>query len=338
MESGRPTTPVDTTDRRTPRWIVLLRRAALRFVGAVAVCIGAVTLVFLLGALSGQDPALARLGVYADQAARDAFAAANGLDDPLPVRWLRYLGQLAHGDLGVSLVTGEPISSQLARALPVTVSLALLATLVAAVGALVLGCIAAVRAGGLFDRVTLAFASIGQSLPTFWVGLVVIQLLAINIRLIPAGGYQPITTGLVPWFQSVIAPVLVLSVPLLAALTRIVRASMLDELGRDYVRTAHGLGLPPLTVVLVNVLRNALVAPITVLGLYLGTMFAGTVLVESVFRLPGVGSLLVNAVSQGDFGLVQATAMIAAIAFVVVNLLVDLLHGWANPRVGRSAS
>lgn len=308
-----------------------------RVLGAILVVLGAVTVVFLIGELSGQSPALAALGVYADQDAREAFAAANGLNDPLIVRWARYLAQLAHGDFGVSLATGRPIGDDLAAALPVTASLALTATILAVVVSVLLGTAAALKRGGWLDRVVLVVTSLGQSIPAFWLGIMVIQLFAVGLRVIPVGGFVPLSAGFGPWLGSIIAPAVVLAIPFTADLTRVLRTSIVDELGKDYVRTATGLGLRPLTILVRNVTRNAISAPVTVLGLKLGTLFAGAVLVEAVFRLPGIGSLMVRAVGQADYGVVQAAAIVAAVAFVLANALVDIAQFAINPRLARAA-
>jgi peptide/nickel transport system permease protein len=218
------------------------------------------------------------------------------------------------------------------KALPVTISLALLATLVAAVVSLVLGSLAAVFRDGPFDVVVRAFTSIGQSLPVFWVGLLGIQFFAIQLRWLPSGGFVPLTEDPLGWLRSMTLPVLALSIPYSSVMTRIVRASMVEQLEKDYVRTARGLGLPMGRIMLRNVIRNGLVAPVTVLALALGGLLGGAVLVEAVYRLPGLGGLIVTAISQRDFGIVAGASIVAAAAFVIFNLLADLLQKKLNPR------
>lgn len=294
--------------------------------------LGAATLIFLIGVATGQTAAIARLGPFASPEQIAAFEEANGLNDPLIVQYLRFIGRLLTGDFGTSLVTEQPIGDMILKALPVTISLALLSTLVAAVVSLVLGSLAAVFRDRPFDVVVRAFTSVGQSLPVFWVGLLGIQFFAIQLRWLPSGGFVPIGEDPVGWLRSMTLPVLALSIPYSSVLTRIVRASMVEQLEKDYVRTARGLGLPMSRIMLVNVIRNGLVAPVTVLALALGGLLGGAVLVEAVYRLPGLGGLIVTAISQRDFGIVAAASIVAAAAFVIFNLLADLLQRKLNPK------
>ena len=294
--------------------------------------LGAATLIFIIGVSTGQTAALARLGPFASPEQIAAFEEANGLNDPIIVQYLRYIGRLLTGDFGNSLVTNQPIGDMILKALPVTISLALLATLVAAVVSLVLGSLAAVFRDGPFDVVVRAFTSIGQSLPVFWVGLLGIQFFAIQLRWLPSGGFVPLTEDPLGWLRSMTLPVLALSIPYSSVMTRIVRASMVEQLEKDYVRTARGLGLPMGRIMLRNVIRNGLVAPVTVLALALGGLLGGAVLVEAVYRLPGLGGLIVTAISQRYFGIVAGASIVAAAAFVIFNLLADLLQKKLNPR------
>lgn len=294
--------------------------------------LGAATLIFIIGVATGQTAALARLGPFASPEQIAAFEEANGLNDPIIVQYLRYIGRLLTGDFGNSLVTNQPIGEMILKALPVTISLALLATLVAAVVSLVLGSLAAVFRDGPFDVIVRAFTSIGQSLPVFWVGLLGIQFFAIQLRWLPSGGFVPLTEDPLGWLRSMTLPVLALSIPYSSVMTRIVRASMVEQLEKDYVRTARGLGLPMGRIMVRNVIRNGLVAPVTVLALALGGLLGGAVLVEAVYRLPGLGGLIVTAISQRDFGIVAGASIVAAAAFVIFNLLADLLQKKLNPR------
>jgi peptide/nickel transport system permease protein len=303
-----------------------------RLIEAAAVVLGAATLIFVIGVSTGQTAAIARLGPFASPEQIAAFEEANGLNDPLILQYLRFIGRLLTGDFGTSLVTEQPIGELILKALPVTISLALLSTLVAAIVSLVLGSLAAVFRDRPFDAIVRAFTSVGQSLPVFWVGLLGIQLFAIQLRWLPSGGFVPITEDPVGWLRSMTLPVLALSIPYSSVLTRIVRASMVEQLEKDYVRTARGLGLPMSRIMLVNVIRNGLVAPVTVLALALGGLLGGAVLVEAVYRLPGLGGLIVTAISQRDFGIVAAASIVAAAAFVIFNLLADLLQRKLNPK------
>ena len=229
--------------------MAIARQILLRLALMVPVVLGVITLIFLIGTLSNQDPARSVLGVTASQQAREAFDRAHGFYDPLPVRWFDYLVQISHGDFGVTVATQESIGGLLAAAIPVTVSLTIFTSILALIIGLLFGTIAAVRRNSVVDKGVLLFSSIGHSLPSFWIGLLVIEAFAVHFNWIPSGGYVPPTQGILPWLQSLLAPALVLAIPFGAVMARIFRASMAEELGKDYVRTAQGLGLPIMTIV-----------------------------------------------------------------------------------------
>lgn len=308
------------------------RHAAGRAVGALAVIVGVATLVFVVGKATHQTAGLTALGPTPSPEQLAEFNHEHGLDQPIIVQYVRYLGRLIHGDFGTSLVTDQSIASMIAHALPVTASLALLATIVAAVLSLLLGSIAALGRGRWIDRGIRVFSSLGQAVPVFWLAVLAIQVVAVGWKFVPSGGYVGFTESVGGWLHSMVLPVLVLSVPYASVMTRVVRTSMIEQLDRDYVRTARGLGLTTWTIMIRNVLRNGLIAPVNVLGLNLGSLFGGAVFVEAVFRLPGIGGLIVTAVTQRDFDVVAAASTIAGIAFVVINLFTDLLSSWLNPR------
>lgn len=326
-----PSSGHDAGQRVSPR-VVLLRRIGVRLALSIPVLLGVVTLIFLMGVLSNQDPARSVLGVTAGAAQRYAFDKAHGFYDPLPIRWLEYLGQIAHGDFGVTIATQESIGGLLIQAVPVTASLTILASLLALVMGLALGAVAAVKRSSPIDKAVLLFSSVGHSLPSFWVGLLAIEAFAVHYNWIPSGGYVPPTQGVLNWLHALIAPALVLAIPFGAVMARVVRSSMVEELAKEYVRTAQGLGLSMPTIVVRNVLRNAMVAPLTTFGVAVGGLFSGAVLIESLFNLPGLGSLMVTGIHDGDFGIVRAVGMFGAVAFVVVNVVVDVLTTILNPR------
>lgn len=297
-----------------------------------AVVLGVVTVVFVIGYSTGQTAARTRLGPTASAEAIAAFEEANGLNDPLLVQYFRYLGRLLQGDLGVSLANEQSIGAMLVRAIPVTASIAVTAVLLAGIGSIIIGCTAAVFRDSLLDRGIRAIASTGQAVPVFWVALLLIQLLAVELRWLPSGGYVPLAENPGEWLRSVAGPVLALGIPFACGMSRLVRASIVDELDKDYVRTARGLGLAMPTILMRHVMRNGLIAPVTVLGLSLGGMLGGAVLIEAVYRLPGLGGLVVSAIAARDFGLVAGASIVAAGAYVVINRLVDALQRALNPR------
>ncbi|AYY11968.1 ABC transporter permease [Actinobacteria bacterium YIM 96077] len=309
-----------------------VRFVVRRLVLAPLILLGVSFTVFVVVDLSPNDPARAVLGLFADAEQRARFAAEHGLNDPLPVRFARFVGDVAQFRLGESVVRPESVNELIGLAFPITVQLMLLATLIAVTSALILGITAAQMEGRWPDRVIGTAAAIFQAAPQFWVGLMFIQLFAVTWGWLPSGGYAPPESGFTYWFSSMIGPAVVLALPFAAAMTRVIRASVADELAKDYVRTALGAGVPGHVVLIRNVLRNALVTPITVLGVYVGLLMSGAILVETVFNLPGMGTLLVTGVQQGDLGVVRGVAIVGAAAFVLINLVVDLLYLLLNPR------
>ncbi len=315
-------------DAAAPHVRFVLRRLLL----APLILLGVVFTVFVVVDLSPNDPARAALGVFADAEQRARFAAENGLDDPLPVRFVRFLGDLFQLRLGDSVVRAESVNELIRMALPITLQLMLLATVIAVTASLLLGIVAARHEGRPADRVISVVAAFFQAAPQFWIGLLFVQLFAVGLGMLPVGGYTPLSAGFSYWFSSLIGPAIVLALPFAAAMTRVIRASVADELAKDYVRTAVCAGLPTGTVLVTNVLRNALITPITVLGVYVGAMMSGAILVETVFTIPGMGTLLVTGVRQGDLGIVRGVAIVGAVSYVLVNVVIDLLYLVLNPR------
>jgi peptide/nickel transport system permease protein len=309
-------------------WRMIARRLML----LVPLLLGVTLAVFLAVQLLPGDPATSSLGVFADREARQLFVEQNNLDDPVWVRYPRFLGQLAQGDLGVSLTSGLPVREQIGDALPITIQLTLLAVAMAAAFALVAGVASAVRRGGALDAAVRVLSMGGLAAPGFWVGLLLIHLVAVSWGILPPGGYSPPSEGIGDWLSSLLLPSLALAIPVGASLTRVVRASMLEELEKDYVRTARSLGLAP-GVVVRNVMHNALITPLTVLGVRVGYLLSGAVLIETIFNLPGTGQLLVDAVDDGDLAMIQGLVLVSTTLFVLVNLAVDVCYLLLNPRI-----
>jgi peptide/nickel transport system permease protein len=309
---------------------MLLRRLLL----FVPMVLGVIAFVFVVMRFAPTDPALAAFeGGNANAAQLAAFRAANGLNDPLPVRYVRFVADLAHGDAGTSLITHQPVIDTIRTALPLTVQLTVLGLLIALTVATGLGVTAAVFAGRWPDQLIRLISLFGVAAPPFWVALLLIQWLAVGRGLFPTGGYVNPGEGLGPWLNALALPAFSLALPVAAQMTRIIRTSVVEELDKDYVRTARGLGLPPLVVVGRNVLRNALVNPLTVLGLRIGYLLGGAVVIETMFALPGMGQNLIQAVRDGDLPLVQGFVLTIALGFLLVNLVVDVLYLIANPRL-----
>lgn len=312
----------------------VVRLLLRRILALVPLLLGVILLVFVIMQFSGTDPAMAAFdGTNPTLAQIAAFRHANGLDQPLPVRYVRFVWELLHGNFGDSVLTHQPVIDSIMTAWPITAQLALFGTIVALVISVPLGIISALYRDRWPDQIIRMFSLGGVTAPSFWVALLLIQWLAVDRGLLPTGGYVSPDEDMIGWFQSLILPTIALAIPVAAQMTRIIRASMLEELDLDYVRTARGGGLPPLVVVGRNVLRNALVTPLTVLGLRIGYLLGGAVVIETVFSLPGMGQTLIQAVQNGDTSVVQGFVIVIAIGFVIVNLLVDVLSVVANPRL-----
>ncbi|MEV7393985.1 ABC transporter permease [Streptomyces sp. NPDC091215] len=309
---------------------ILLRRVAL----LVPLLLGIVLFVFLVMRFSDVDPASAFFqGANPTPQQLHAFRERNGLLDPLPVRYVHFVGDLLHGDLGTSALTRTPVLDQVLTALPLTLQLTFLGLGIAVVLSLLAGVTAAIHRDRRPDQVIRALSLVGVAAPAFWLALLMIQYLAVDRGWFPSGGYINPEDSVTGWLRTMALPALALSLPVAAQLTRIVRTSVVEELDKDYVRTAIGSGLPPHVVVGRNVLRNALVNPLTVLGLRVGYLLGGAVVIETVFALPGMGKLMIDAVQNGDPAVVQGVVLTTATGFVVVNLVIDILYLLVNPRL-----
>lgn len=256
-----------------------------------------------------------------------------GLDRPLVVRYLEWLGRLARGDLGTSISYREPVTRLVAARLPVTISVAFSAMLVAVVLALPLGIVAARRAWSPVDLGVLAGSQVGLAVPTFWMGILLLLGFAAALPVFPLQGYVALRASPTEWARHLVLPAVALGTERAAALVRLVRASVLEELGRDYVRTARSKGLAGGFVLRRHVLRNALIPVLTVAGLQLGYLMGGTIVIEQVFGLPGLGRLLLQGIFSRDLVIVQGAVIAIAIMFALLNLLVDLLYAVVDPRI-----
>ena len=296
-----------------------------RLLGALLVILGVISIVFLLIHLIPGDPVEIMLGESASTADREALRVALGLDLPIGVQFQNYLIGLTHLDLGTSIHFQRPVSTLLLERLPATGLLALVTLLITLTLALPLGIIAAVRRNTWWDTGAMSFSMLGVSIPNFWLGPVLILVFSLWLGWLPVSG----RSGL----ASVILPALTLATGLMAVLSRMVRSSMLEVLGEDYMRTAVAKGLPPTRVILHHGLRNALLPVITMLGLQLGALLAGAVITETVFSWPGIGLLTIESIQSRDYPVVQACVLLISVTYVLVNLLTDLAYAWVDPRV-----
>lgn len=311
-----------------------MARFALRRLGAAVLVVFIGSLVVFLGvrALPG-DPALALSGEDRDPVALAAIRHQFGLDQPVPVQFAKYVDNALHGNLGQSARNGIGVGHIIVQRLPITLELSFLAIVVAIAVGLPLGIVAAVRRGGILDSVSSVFGLVGLSVPNFWLGLLLILGLAVQLHVLPASGFVPFFSNPLDNLRHMVLPAIVLGVQLSAVLMRQMRSAMLESLSADYVRTARAKGLSELQVIGVHALRNSLVTVVTVLGLQLGALISGAVITEQIFVIPGFGKLLVDSVFSRDYPVVQGAVLVAVVGYVVVNLLVDLTYSYLNPRI-----
>lgn len=309
--------------------VQLLRRVAS--LGATALLVSVITFV-ALRILPG-DPARLIVGTEGDPAAVEQIRSLLGYDRPLPVQLWEWLAGALRGDLGVSLRYDRPVTELIMGRLDVTLALTIGATMLAVLTAGPLGIFAATRRGRAGDTAAVVFSQAGLSVPSFWVGMLLILLFAVRLRWLPAAGYVPPGQDVGAWARSLLLPTVALALPQAAVLTRLVRSSVLDVLGQDYVRFARAKGLSERVVLYRHALRNALIPPLTVLGLQVGQLLAGSIVVETVFALPGLGQLLLNAIAARDLPVVQGAVAFAALVVVLVNFVVDAVYTVIDPRV-----
>ncbi|MEV5965386.1 nickel ABC transporter permease [Kribbella sp. NPDC051952] len=286
---------------------------------------GAVTIIFVVLRLVPGDPAYIMLGPDADQAQVAALRAQLGLDHSLIQQYSTYLANVVHLDFGQSFRLNADSMSLVLQRVPATIQLATTALLLSLLIGLPLGVVAALRAHSWVDRTISVFSLMGQSTPSFWLGIVLILVFARGLKVLPSAGSGT-------WGHLVL-PTITLALPFLAILVRLTRSGLLEVVHEGYVQTARAKGLAESVVILVHALRNALIPIVTVVGLQFGALLGGTVIVETVFAWPGVGRLLIDSIGRRDYGVVQASILLVATIFVGINLVVDLLYGFLDPRV-----
>ena len=279
------------------------------------------------------DPARVMGGTDADAAGLAEIRQKYGLEDPIPIQYLRWLGLALRGDLGESIRTRESVVWTVARKLPITLELACLSLLVALAIAIPAGVFSAVRRNTVWDLLANAISLCGLSVPSFWLGIMLILLLSVRLHWLPASGFVPLWESPLGNLQRMMMPAFVLGAGLAAVLMRQTRNSMIDILSADYIRTAWSKGLAARAVIFRHAFRNGLIPVVTILGLQTGALMGGAVVTEQIFVVPGFGRLIVEAVFTRDYPLVQGVVLITASTYVLVNLLVDLSYSILNPRI-----
>lgn len=314
--------------------VTLLRLLGRRLAALPLMILGVTLLVFVVLQFAPGDRAVAALGEGATPEALSQYRQENGLNDPLFLQYFRYLGHLLTLDFGNTLPPQKPITDVIAAAFPLTLQLTFLGVLIAVVLSLAFGVLGALYRDTWVDQLVRIFSIAAIATPSFWLGILLIQWFALGeTSIFPSGGLADPSDGFGGWLRSMALPALALGVPVSASLIRVVRTSMVEELDRDYVRTAIGNGVPYREVVSKNVLRNALVTPVTVLGLRVGYLLGGAVVIEMIFSLPGMGQQILNGITNKDTNLVQGVVLVISVTFVLVNILVDLLYLLINPRI-----
>lgn len=296
-----------------------------RLLSALIVIFGVSLVVFMFIHFVPGDPVEVMLGESANPADREALRHALGLDRPLSVQMLSYYERLLHFDLGISLHSQRPIADILLERMPATVELTLASLFVAMLVAFPLGMLAATHRNSLWDHAAMGFSLLGISVPHFWLGPILILVFSLWLGLFPVSGREGLS--------SLVLPALTLGTALAAILSRMIRASLLEVLNEDYVRTARAKGLTEYRVIVGHALRNALLPVITLLGLQLGALLGGAVITETVFSWPGIGQLTVEAINRRDYPVVQACVLLISVTYVVINTLTDMAYAWFDPRL-----
>ena len=311
-----------------------MRRFLLRRLIAFAATLLAVSiLVFVVVRVLPGDPALLIMGTEASPEAAAALRTAMGLDRPLPVQYVEWVGRALRGDLGRSIQYDVPVGGLVLSRLHVTLPLTLLAALFMTAAALPLGVYAATHHRRLGDYVAMVVSQLGIAVPSFWAGLLLILLFAVRLGWFQAGGFDGWAAGVGRGLRALLLPALALGLIQAAVLTRTTRSAVLEVLRAEHVRTAHAKGLPERVVRWKHVFRNGLITIVTIVGLQLGQLMTGSIVLENVFYLPGLGRLALGAISARDLPVVQGVVLFVAVVIVTLNLVVDLVYAWLDPRI-----
>ena len=312
----------------------LVRLIGRRLIALPIMVIGVTILVFFITSLSPINQAYSVLGENATPEQVQQYTEEHGLDDPIVVQYFRYLGDLCHGDLGVYGATKVSVAEKIGQALPVTLELTFAGLVIALILSVVLGVISALYRDRWPDQVIRIFSIVCLAMSSIWLAVLLILLFSSNLGLLPASGALPaFFSDPGGWCARMALPAFALAVPVAGQMIRVIRTSMVEELDKDYVRTARGFGIPMGTVVAKNVLRNALISPVTVLGLKIAHLIGGAVVIEVIFNLPGMGMLILQGIQANYITLIQGVVLVVALAFIIINIIVDMLYVLIDPRI-----
>jgi peptide/nickel transport system permease protein len=321
------------TERGASRAGIMSMRLLLRRLGgSVLVVVLASIMVSLMVHLIPGDAASAVAGDNASAEQIEATRERLGLDQPIWIQYLNWMGGVLRGDFGESLISNRPVTTMIRQVLPATLSITLAAVVIAVVIGVTLGGIAGVRRG-VTDRITSLGASLGIAMPSFWVGMLLVTFFALEFNLFPVLDYTPLTEDPVGWLHHITLPALALGLGMSAEVARQTRGGVVDVMAQPYIRTARAKGTPGGRLFARHVVRNAAIPVITVLGLQIGRLLGGVIIIEQVFAINGLGTMAIRAVTDRDFPVIQAYVLLTTVIVVSINLLVDLSYGWINPRV-----
>ncbi len=312
----------------------LIRLLGRRIIALPFMALGVIFLVYFLMSFSQYDPAIAALGENASPERLAQYRQEMGYDRPWLEQFVSYLVGLLQGDMGTYGVSRDSVADRVASAFPVTLQLTFIGLVLALIFAVIFGVLAALYRDSWVDQIIRVFSIIAIATPSFWLGVLLIYFLQIKLNWLPgAGSLTPFSEDPLAYIERMAMPAFALGLPVAGQMTRIIRTSMVEELDKDYVKTAIGAGVPRSIVISRNVLRNALITPITVIGMKIGYLMGGAIVIEVIFSLPGMGTVMFNGINSNQPNLVQGVVLVVALAFVVINIIVDLLYVLINPRI-----
>ena len=304
-----------------------------RILAVIPVMLLVAVFVFLLLRLAPGDPAAIIAGDMATPAQLERIREAMGLNQPLHIQFITWVGQLLRGDLGTSLISNTPVAAMIADRMGPTLAIALLTIIMSVLLAVPMGVLAAWKHRSAADYAVMAFSVLGFSIPVFVIGYIFILIFSLKLGWFPVQGYTPISAGLLPFLKNAFLPALTLTTIYVALIARMTRANMLEVLGEDYIRTARAKGAPERTVLFRHALRNAAVPILTVIGTGFALLIGGVVVTETVFNIPGIGRLTVDAILARDYPVIHAMILLTSFLYVLVNLLIDLSYSLFDPRI-----
>src|SRR5438105_2943257 len=304
-----------------------------RILATIPVMVVVAFFVFSLLYIAPGDPAAVIAGDQATPADVERIRQSLGLDRPFLIRFGEWVWQILHGDLGTSIFTNLPVTTMMAQRFEPTLSLMVITLIFAVATAVPMGVVAAWKAGTWIDRLIMAFAVFGFSVPVFVLGYLLAYVFALELEWLPVQGYTPLSEGLWPWFQNLILPAFALGCVYIALIARITRAAMLEVLAQDYIRTARAKGIGQPGILFIHALKNASVPIVTVIGIGIALLIGGAVVTESVFVIPGLGRLTIDAILRRDYPVIQGVVVLFSFLYVLVNLLVDLVYTLLDPRI-----